>query len=254
MEEGKNNKKDFTNDRELQDHSPGKWFSNWEEQCLLQAEAEAVDEAALTSERRTLEQKLWLSFQTTASAIAQLYKDRAQSSDDLWVSFQSAAEFATNMYKDSVEGCKNTTEVAAQRGYHRRNKEVLSWAKKKRRHIRREDLIGYLCGRSPPHRGSRPSSSHRPQEANRDSRLQTFREAVSMNGLNGAMADISFGGDSPLRQTSSRNTQTFHPDLPAFLSEEFQRRNDRLAPSSPSRKRAAASGHDSKPSSPKRRK
>uniref|UniRef100_H2YXS4 Uncharacterized protein n=1 Tax=Ciona savignyi TaxID=51511 RepID=H2YXS4_CIOSA len=251
MEEVKN--KSFPADKELQEHSPGKWFSHWEEQCILQAEAESVEEATLTSERRTLEQKLWLSFQTTASAIAQLYKDRAQASDDLWVSFQGAAEYATNMYKDSIEGCKNLSEISVQRGYHKRNKELLSWAKKKRRHIRREDLIGYLCGRSPPHRGSRPSSSHRSQESNRDNRLQTFREAVSMNGLNGAMADISFGGDSPLRQTSSRN-QNFHPDLPTFLSEEFQRRNELLTPASPVRKRPASVGHDSKPSSPKRRK
>nr|CAB3226535.1 UPF0472 protein C16orf72-like [Phallusia mammillata] len=201
---GKSGKNFANGAKDLQDHSPGKWFTNWEEQCLLEADSEPSSETKYATETTELEQKLWLSFQNTASAIAQLYKDRAQGRDELWVSFQSAAEYATNMYRDGLDGSKSICERAIQCGYSRRNKEMLSWAKKKRRHIRREDLIGYLCGRSPPHRSSRPSSSHsKSQDGSRENRLQTFHDAVSMNGLNGAMADISFGGDSPLRQNSS---------------------------------------------------
>jgi len=50
-------------------------------------------------------------------------------------------------------------------------------------HCRREDLIGYLCGRSPPHRSSKPSSSlSKSQDGSRDNRMQMFHDAVSMNG------------------------------------------------------------------------
>ena len=47
--------------------------------------------------------------------------------------------------------------------------------------FRREDLIGFLCGRSPPHRNTlRPTSSL--QRSSDDTRLQTFRDAVTLNG------------------------------------------------------------------------
>ena len=69
-------------------------------------------------------------------------------------------------------------------------------------------MIGYLCGRSPPHKVARPGSSltrspalvASPAPSNQ---LQTFQDAVLMNGLNGAMAEINFGGDASLRRTNS---------------------------------------------------
>lgn len=53
---------------------------------------------------------------------------------------------------DSSDAIRRTSELGIQCGYQRRNKEILSWARKKRRHIRREDLLAYLAGKSPPPR------------------------------------------------------------------------------------------------------
>lgn len=49
------------------------------------------------------------------------------------------------------------TEYGKQLGYQKRNKDVLKWAKTRRKHLRREDLISFLCGRTSPRR--RPSES-----------------------------------------------------------------------------------------------
>lgn len=45
---------------------------------------------------------------------------------------------------------RKSGDLGVQCGYQRRTKELLSWARKKRRHIRREELLSYLAGRSRP--------------------------------------------------------------------------------------------------------
>ena len=44
------------------------------------------------------------------------------------------------------------TEYGKQIGYQKRNRDVLKWAKTRRKHLRREDLISFLCGRTSPRR------------------------------------------------------------------------------------------------------
>ena len=46
-------------------------------------------------------------------------------------------------------------EYGRQIGYQKRNRDVLKWAKTRRKNVRREDLISFLCGRTSPRR--RPS-------------------------------------------------------------------------------------------------
>jgi Domain of unknown function (DUF4588) len=59
---------------------------------------------------------------------------------------------------DSSDGMKRTSDSALQYGYQRRTKELADWAKnKRRRYIRREDLLSYLAGKPPP-----PPSAHSP--------------------------------------------------------------------------------------------
>lgn len=50
------------------------WIANWEEQCVEHLESEPDYEGQLQSERDLAHQKVWFSFQNTATAIAQLYK------------------------------------------------------------------------------------------------------------------------------------------------------------------------------------
>ncbi len=54
---------------------------------------------------------------------------------------------------------KRAVELGIQCGHQRRTRELLNWAKKKRRHIRREDLIGYLCGKNPPVKPRPPTAT-----------------------------------------------------------------------------------------------
>ena len=66
----------------------------------------------------------------------------------LWVPFQSAAGSVTTLYKDCLESQKRITELGIQTGIQRRNNELLAWLnKKKRAVIRREELIGFVCGK-----------------------------------------------------------------------------------------------------------
>ncbi|KAK7870806.1 hypothetical protein R5R35_005469 [Gryllus longicercus] len=66
------------------------WISNWEQQCVEQLESEPDYERQLQSERDLTNQKVWISFQNSATAVAQLYKDRLQGMS-LWIPFQTAA-------------------------------------------------------------------------------------------------------------------------------------------------------------------
>jgi hypothetical protein len=91
--------------------------------------------------------KLWVSFQNAACSIAQLYKDREQQLS-LWLPFQNAASSVTSLYKECIESQKRFSEFGFQSGQQRRNKELLAWAMKRKRHIRREDLIAFLSGRN----------------------------------------------------------------------------------------------------------
>ncbi|XP_061426065.1 HUWE1-associated protein modifying stress responses-like isoform X1 [Lethenteron reissneri] len=232
---------------EIQEHCPEHWFSIWERECLDDAEQEAPEEDdRLALEREQAAQKLWLSFQNSATAVAQLYKDRVcqQQGVSLWIPFQNAASAVTNLYKDGAETHRRSYEHGAQMGLQRRTRDVLAWAKKRRRTIRREDLISFLCGKSPPPPPSRggcraparlsgiPASPRvAPTEPSPtdDTDLQPFREAIALHGLSGAMASISMrsgnpgspthaaGGSGPSRRRSSLHDM----DLNTFISEEM---------------------------------
>ncbi len=66
----------------------------------------------------------------------------------LWLPFQNAASSVTSLYKECIESQKRFSEFGFQIGQQRRNKELLAWAMKRKRHIRREDLIAFLSGRN----------------------------------------------------------------------------------------------------------
>ncbi|KAK6624079.1 hypothetical protein RUM43_004602 [Polyplax serrata] len=139
------------------------YISNWEQQCINQLEAEQDLEGQLTTEKELVNHNIWCSFQNTATAIAQLYKDRVQDAASLWLPFQTAAGTVTTLYKECGDGIKRVSELGIHCGYQRRNKEILQWVRKKRRHIRREELIAYLCGKPPPPRPQNHRGSPRPR-------------------------------------------------------------------------------------------
>ncbi|XP_004401311.1 PREDICTED: UPF0472 protein C16orf72 homolog [Odobenus rosmarus divergens] len=232
---------------EIQEHGPEHWFSKWERQCLAEAEQdeqlspELQEEAAAAAQPEHKQQKLWHLFQNSATAVAQLYKDRVcqQPGLSLWVPFQNAATAVTNLYKESVDTHQRSFDIGIQIGYQRRNKDVLAWVKKRRRTIRREDLISFLCGKVPPPRNSRAPPRLTVVSPNRatstetsssvETDLQPFREAIALHGLSGAMASISVRSSTPGSPThvssgsnASRRRNGLHDvDLNTFISEEM---------------------------------
>uniref|UniRef100_A0A7N4NPT1 HUWE1 associated protein modifying stress responses n=1 Tax=Sarcophilus harrisii TaxID=9305 RepID=A0A7N4NPT1_SARHA len=157
----------------------------------------------------------------------------------LWVPFQNAATAVTNLYKESVDAHQRSFDLGIQIGYQRRNKDVLAWVKKRRRTIRREDLISFLCGKVPPPRNSRAPPRLTVVSPNRatstetsssvETDLQPFREAIALHGLSGAMASISVRSSTPGSPThvssgsnASRRRNGLHDmDLNTFISEEM---------------------------------
>ncbi|XP_022200928.1 UPF0472 protein C16orf72 homolog [Nilaparvata lugens] len=172
------------------------WFTNWEQQCMQHLDSEPEYEGQLNSERDLSTQKAWYSFQNAAASIAQLYKDRLQHSSSLWVPFQTAAGTVATLYKESSESIRKSGELGIQTGYQRRNKEILNWARKKRRYIRREDLISYLAGKSLPPR----ATPHHHRSSPRPLLLVTDRHSPNLHHQSNSELHHHFG------QTNTNST------------------------------------------------
>uniref|UniRef100_UPI00398F82A3 HUWE1-associated protein modifying stress responses-like n=1 Tax=Pristiophorus japonicus TaxID=55135 RepID=UPI00398F82A3 len=243
-------------------HGPENWLSRWERQCLEEAERPGTGAAAESGAGggETESQRLWLSFQNSATAIAQLYKDRVYEQQlgiqSLWKPFQAAATSVTCLYKDGLEAYRASLDLGVQAGYQRRNKEMLAWVKKRRHIIHREDLLSFLCRKSPPSRNSRlaprlniPASVLGPQDDSSrtaEGDLQAFTDAIAVHGLSGAMANVSVRSGTPgspthvgSNATSARRRGSLQDvDLNSFIAEEMARHLDS------SRKRAPAQCSD----------
>lgn len=235
------------------EHFGENWFTGFEEECLEDMEnSESNMEETVQRDADFAMQKLFLQFQNSATALAQLYKDRSHGLS-LWVPFQNAASSVTTLYKDSIETSKHCMELGMHRGRQRQIRDIMTWVKKKRRNIRREDLIAFLSGKTLPQRtkvssGMRHNPSARLERpfprftsadsipTNTEPDLQSFREAIALQGLDGAMSNISVGfrphsspTQSPLPNLSRNNNLE---ELNSFIIEEFTRNCD-------SRKRSA---------------
>lgn len=71
----------MSDDRSEDDPIMDLWYSNWEQQCVEALESEPDYESQLHNEKELYSQQMWTKFQTTASAIAQLYKGDHPRSD-----------------------------------------------------------------------------------------------------------------------------------------------------------------------------
>lgn len=163
-------------------------LTGYEQQCAESIEIQPDPDLCLNTELENSNSRLWGCFQESATAIAQLYRERDPS--NLWGQFQLAATTTTLLYKGGLESMKKGCEVAKQSGYQKRNREILNWAKKNRRLIRRDELLAYLSGKPLPPR--QPHHSHhrlspRPRNLSPppgvilpapDLDLHTFRDAL----------------------------------------------------------------------------
>ncbi|XP_077002341.1 HUWE1-associated protein modifying stress responses 2 [Tamandua tetradactyla] len=228
------------------------WLSKWERQCLAEAEqreqlhpelqqAAAAEAPGLRSEQ----QKLWHLFQTSATAVAQLYKDSGcpQPGLSMWDPFQSAAMALTSLYKESGDAHQRSFDLGVQVGYQRRIRDVLEWVKQGRSTIRREDLISFLCGKAPPAPPPAPRVPRTPSKppagapsqaaateasSSVDVDLQPFHEAIALHGLSGAMAGVNVlsGAPGSPPQEERRKGVFLEGDSTAFHAEELAPRLD----------------------------
>ena len=61
---------------------------------------------------------------------------------------------------DSVNNARECLRLGVQNGRTSKARDIAAWARKKRKSIRREELLAYLCGKTlPPHLKNRPNRS-----------------------------------------------------------------------------------------------
>lgn len=62
--------------------------------------------------------------------------------------------FSFSSFSESCDGIRRINDLAINTGYQRRTRDIADWARsKRRRYIRREDLLAYLAGKSSPSHG-----------------------------------------------------------------------------------------------------
>lgn len=206
---------DETHEREEGESNWGSTFSLFEEECLRESESSLDLENHMTSERESGNHRMWLLFQASACSIAQLYKgmllskgcylvilmshflftDRMQG-QSMWPSFQTAAANVTHMYKECLESQKKMNELCIQTGVQRRNKDVMNWLKKKKsRSIRREELLGFICGKN-------GSSKNSHSLVNRSPRRMTDPFSSSSNNSTSSVFGSNSGHEHRLTSSS----------------------------------------------------
>ena len=117
--------------------------------------------------------------------------------------------------------CKQCTECGARYGHRKRTKEIVTWAKKKQRYIRREELIAFLLDKPymdnsssdklDDHHGDLPMLGQRP--------ITAASSAMVPTGLNFPSQCGNFMA-SPLPSPSSRRRTLHNKDDAAVLENE----------------------------------
>ena len=89
-----------------------------------------------------------------------MFIDNSSAQHNLWNSFQQASTNVACLYKECSEFQRKMFDISHQNGYNKRTKELLTWAKKKKNFIHREDLLSFLSGRSYPDKSHHSSFYH----------------------------------------------------------------------------------------------
>ena len=117
------------------EHSPDHWFSRFENECFGELEDQSsVESSRVQSSEEHSAQQLWLGFQQTSTAIAQLYNMKEAGYDGHLelVRFNKAAESLTKFYKDSVNNSRECLRAGHQSGRSSRTRDIAAWIRKKR--------------------------------------------------------------------------------------------------------------------------
>ena len=159
------------------DQVAGSPLSMAEEALFRAIYAEEDMERAYEEHVEAAHRKMWMHFQAAASSLTHLYRERdgvrrsagasnrecdnedgGHASNSLWGPFQAAAGNLTNLYRESWENLLRTGgQVAKKSGHQKARKELLTWARSRRRCIRREELLSFLSSMGPHGVESRPT-------------------------------------------------------------------------------------------------
>ena len=125
----------------------------------------------------------------------------------VWVPFQNAASNVTSLYKDCMESQKKYGDICFQYGVQRRNREILAWARKKKRFIRMEDLIGFLTGKLSS--SNNYHHHHYSYIHHRNASWATSKSRVSLPNESSSSSSINSGIRSPTQYNHSVNLARF---------------------------------------------
>lgn len=121
------------------------------EEQYIREEEEGDAEQDLLLEKDIAAQRLWQAFQESATAVAHLFRDCQQRAGlSAWVPFHESASAVTQLYRGSADVCRQCIDSGIRYGHRKRTKDILTWAKKKKRFIKREDLIAFLVDKPEP--------------------------------------------------------------------------------------------------------
>ena len=105
------------------------------------------------------------------------------------------------MYRESAESQKKLAELCMQSGVQRRNREMLSWLKKRKRGvIRQEELIAFICGKS---------AAKERHDRHHASARSPRRVPESLSGATASLFSTAITGQADHRLHSRSPPQTF---------------------------------------------
>ena len=180
--------------------------SGEEDNLLLEQYERDLDKGLndhLLDEKEQCAQRLFHSFQHSACTVAQMFKDKTSSKStttttttsssttntspqiNTWQSFQNSAGAITTLYKDSLEACKANYELGVQIGQQRKLKEIINWLKKKRRRtIRKDELISILIGKQFSYNNNNNNSTNSNSAMSTDSSMMMGGNVFATSGGN----------------------------------------------------------------------
>uniref|UniRef100_A0A1A9Z6X1 Uncharacterized protein n=1 Tax=Glossina pallidipes TaxID=7398 RepID=A0A1A9Z6X1_GLOPL len=167
-----------------QESGEDRWY---EEQCHREINAQNDEiEREYVRQRDSSLCQVRSAFHDSATAVAHLYRERS-----------------SNIYLDteSCEGLKRTDDAAIQCDYQRRTRELAEWASsRKRRMIRREDLLAYLAGKPLPPL----TTSHK------NRRSPKPEQSLSHDSNPNSMFTTSFNSHNTLSQHNRNHSMHHH--------------------------------------------
>lgn len=171
----------------------------------------------LLMEKDQSNQRLFQSFQTSACAVAQMFKDKTTANQQTsppgaasgaWESFQNSAGAITVLYKDSLEACRVHMDLGVHIGQQRKLKDIINWIKKKKkRSIRKDELISFLIGKQYPSQNQMFNSPNFFNINSASSNSQQQQQAANASMfLGGSSCGHRRRGQQQQQQVNGRNT------------------------------------------------